>query len=130
MLDTVNSQHVAVVSFMILKGNFYLCVPVCLLGFGLLVGCGIEEDAASSGNSMMMMPTQVVAVPAKTEAVADTLSLIGTVPADEMVELKSETAGIIESIHFTEGQHVEKGQLLIELDQSKLQAAGAGAARY
>jgi len=39
------------------------------------------------------------------------------------VELKSETAGIIESIHFTEGQHVEQDQLLIELDQSKLQAA-------
>lgn len=71
----------------------------------------------------MMMPTQVVAVAARTEAVADTLSLIGTVAADEMVELQSETAGIIDSIHFTEGQHVEKDQLLIELDQSKLQAA-------
>ena len=123
LLETINDQHVGVVSFMILKGNYYLCVPVCLLGFGLLVGCGPEEDAASGGSPMMMMPTQVVAVPAKTEAVADTLSLIGTVAADEMVELKSETAGIIESIHFTEGQHVEQDQLLIELDRSKLQAA-------
>lgn len=70
-----------------------------------------------------MMPTQVVAVAAKTEAVADKLSLIGTVAADEMVELKSETAGLVESIHFTEGQHMEKDQLLIELDQSKLQSA-------
>lgn len=106
---------------MIFRGNFNLFLPVSLLGLGLLVGCGPAEDTGSSGGPMM--PTQVVAVAAKTEAVADKLSLIGTVAADEMVELKSETAGLVESIHFTEGQHMEKDQLLIELDQSKLQSA-------
>ena len=70
-----------------------------------------------------MMPTQVVAVPAQLERVADTLSLIGTVAAQEMVELRSETAGIVETIHFLEGQKVEKGQLLIELNREKLHAA-------
>jgi membrane fusion protein (multidrug efflux system) len=120
-LESINGQADGFVSFMIFRGNFNLFLPVSLLGLGLLVGCGPAEDTGSSGGPMM--PTQVVAVAAKTEAVADTLSLIGTVAADEMVELKSETAGLVESIHFTEGQHMEKDQLLIELDQSKLQSA-------
>jgi membrane fusion protein (multidrug efflux system) len=93
-----------------------------VLGLGFVTGCGPAAEE-KSGGSPPMMPTQVVAVPAKVEKVADTLSLIGTVAAQEMVELKSETAGIVEAIHFLEGQKVKKGQLLIELDQAKLHAS-------
>ncbi len=88
----------------------------------LSTGCGpaTEENA---GTPPPMPPTQVVAVAAKVEKVADTLSLIGTVAAEEMVELRSETAGMVETIHFLEGQKVKKGQLLIELDRAKLHAS-------
>src|SRR6185436_8873783 len=47
--------------------------------------------------------------------------------ADETVEIKSETDGTIEEIAFQEGQLVEKGQLLVKLDESKLAASLAEA---
>ena len=91
------------------------------LALGVLTGCGPAAEEKTGGRPPMR-PTQVVAVTAKVEKVADTLSLIGTVAGEEMVELKSETAGIIEAIHFLEGQKVKKGQLLIELDRAKINA--------
>ena len=78
------------------------------LALGILTGCGPAAEETTGGRPPMR-PTQVVAVTAKVEKVADTLSLIGTVAGEEMVELKSETAGIIEAIHFLEGQKVKKG---------------------
>ncbi len=92
------------------------------LALGFSTGCGPAAEETTGGRPPMR-PTQVVAVTAKVEKVADTLSLIGTVAGEEMVELKSETAGIIEAIHFLEGQEVKKGQLLIELDRTKIHAA-------
>jgi len=105
-----------------MRRTLWIITAACVAGM-LTIGCGPDKEEQAGGGPPAMMPTQVVAVPAKKEAVADTLSLIGTVAADEMVELRSETAGIIESIHFEEGESVSKDQLLIQLDQSKLQAA-------
>jgi membrane fusion protein (multidrug efflux system) len=65
---------------------------------------------------------QVVAVEAKRQPVVETLFLVGTLAANEMVEIKAEMEGIIEEILFNEGQKVEKGQLLVRLDETKLSA--------
>ncbi len=46
----------------------------------------------------------------------------GTVLANEEVEVRSEISGIIEKIHFKEGQKVQKGQLLATLNDDELQA--------
>ena len=82
-----------------------------LLAFLLLAtGCSPSPEADSSNGPAQRPPTQVVAVAAKVEAVADTLSLIGSLAADETVALQSETAGVIERIAFEEGQQVEMGQ--------------------
>lgn len=74
-----------------------------------------------------MPPTAVVAVPAREQPVNETISLVGSLSADEVVEIKSEIDATISAIHFEEGQTVKKGALLIELDASKLQAAVAEA---
>jgi membrane fusion protein (multidrug efflux system) len=63
----------------------------------------------------------------QTSAVTESLSLVGSIAANEMVEIKSETEGIIQEILFNEGQPVEKGQLLVRLDDTKLAAAVAEA---
>jgi membrane fusion protein (multidrug efflux system) len=70
---------------------------------------------------------QVVAVEAQRRPVAETLSLVGTISANEMVEIKAETDGVVEEVLFEEGQHVEKGQLLMRLDDSKFAAGLAEA---
>ncbi len=70
-------------------------------------------------------PVQVVAVEARSQPVTESLSLVGSIAPNEMVELKSETEGIIQEILFMEGKRVDKGQLLIRLDDTKLAAAVA-----
>jgi membrane fusion protein (multidrug efflux system) len=68
------------------------------------------------------MAMQVVAVEAYQRPVAETLSLVGTLLANESVEIQSETDGVIEEILFQEGQQVEGGALLVRLEERKLAA--------
>jgi membrane fusion protein, multidrug efflux system len=47
---------------------------------------------------------------------------IGTLTANEMVELRAEASGMITGIYFREGQHVQSGTLLIKINDADLQA--------
>jgi len=99
---------------------------VCLAGLaGLLVasGCGKRTTAGTGGPP----PIQVIAIEAKRQAVAETLSLPGTIAANEMVEVKAETDGIVQEINFAEGERVDKGRILVKLDETKLAASLAEA---
>jgi membrane fusion protein (multidrug efflux system) len=73
------------------------------------------------------MVIQVIAAKARRQAVAEKISLVGTLAANEQVEIKSEIDGTIEAINFEEGQTVRKGDLLLKLDQTKLAATVAQA---
>ena len=77
-----------------------------------------------------MPPTQVLVAPAKTQRVVETLSQVANVQANEMIEIKSEIDGVVEQIHFEEGQRVKEGQLLVTLDATKLAAQGENAIAY
>jgi membrane fusion protein (multidrug efflux system) len=94
-----------------------------LTGLAILMAApffsGCKKQQAVQGG----FAVQVVAVEAKQQPVTESLSLVGSVAANEMVEIKSETEGIIQEVLFEEGQHVEKGQLLLRLDETKLAAA-------
>lgn len=50
------------------------------------------------------------------------LDTVGRTEAYESVSLRSRIDGQVQSIHFTEGQHVSKGELLIQLDPADYQA--------
>jgi membrane fusion protein (multidrug efflux system) len=97
----------------------FLCVAAAL---GLVAaGCGRSSGGGPAGGGRP--PTRVIAVPAAAQAVSETLSLVGSVAANEMVEIKSETDGTVAEILFTEGKTVQKGDLLLRLDERKLAAA-------
>ena len=99
---------------------------VILLGFVLTTsgtGCKRQNAVASSTNA----PIQVVVVEARRQPVAETLSLPATVTANETVEIKPETDGIIQEIRFAEGERVKKGDPLVLLDETKFAAAVAEA---
>ena len=87
---------------------------------------GCSKPSAGAGGAPVFV-AQVIAVEARRQPMSETLSLVGTLAANEMVELKSETDGAVDRIEFAEGQRVEKGQLLIQLDESKFSAALAEA---
>jgi len=94
----------------------------------ILTGCKKAPGAAGGPPGGGGMPAmQVVAVEAKTQPVTESLSLIGSIVANEMVEIKPETEGIVQEVGFDEGKAVEQGQLLIRLDDTKLAASVAEA---
>lgn len=92
----------------------------------LLAGCK-KPDATKSAAPQVMPPTQVIAVEARREAVAESLSLVGTLAANEWVEIKAELEAAVVEVGFDEGKPVTKGQLLFRLDESRLTAALAEA---
>ena len=53
---------------------------------------------------------------------AERLATIGTVRANESVEIVSEISGKIAAIHFDEGARVNQGDLLLKIDDSELLA--------
>jgi membrane fusion protein, multidrug efflux system len=97
-----------------------MALTITLAGLQFSTGC---KPNSSAGGPPTGMPTmQVVAVEARRQPVTESLALVGSITANEQIEIKSEIDGTIQEILFREGQPVEKGQLLIRLDETKLAA--------
>ena len=77
-------------------------------------------QASGGGISRAALPVSMLA--AKPENFTETLSVVGSIEANESVILKSEVSGKITGIFFNEGQFVEKGILLIKVYDDDLQA--------
>lgn len=77
-----------------------------------------NAPAASTGNSAVSVDVFVV----QPDTVEDNIFTTGTLIANEEVELASESSGLIEEIYLKEGQPVEKGELLIKINDSELKA--------
>lgn len=67
-------------------------------------------------------PASVSTVIAKKTTFNDSLKSVGTLVAVNGVSLSPQVAGIITQIHFKSGQMVQKGELLVKLDDSIEQA--------
>jgi len=74
---------------------------------------------ASSDKDEML---EVSAVVTENASLNNDLKVTGSLTANESVSLRSEVSGIVEKIHFREGQTVKKGQLLVQLNDDELKA--------
>ena len=101
-----------------------LSVSLTLAFLPSLTACRKPADRANAGG---MPATQVVAVEARRQPVSEILSLVGSVTANEIVEIKTEADGMVEELPFQEGQAVKKGDLLVRLDETKWTTAVAEA---
>jgi membrane fusion protein, multidrug efflux system len=81
-----------------------------------------ETPAAGGRPQMGGAPMGVSAHIIKTETLANNVLTTGTVLANEEVELRSEISGKIVEIHFTEGTTVNKGDLLVKINDEELKA--------
>jgi membrane fusion protein (multidrug efflux system) len=99
--------------------------------FGLLAAglaaTGCNRKAVGNAPPPAAFAVQVVVAEAMRQPVSETLSLVGTLAANEMVEIKSEIDGTVQEILFQEGQTVKAGDLLLRLDETKFAAAVAEA---
>lgn len=66
------------------------------------------------------MPVEIEVVHA--ERMADRISAVGTIRADERVEVRSEVSGRVREIRFREGVRVGAGEVLLKIDDSELRA--------
>src|SRR6202007_482610 len=78
-----------------------------------------KADVAQAGKSPVVT---IKAVVVKTGNVENKLVLSGTVLANEEAVLKPEVSGRIISMQIKEGSEVEKGQLLVKINDADLQA--------
>ncbi|NBR69005.1 MAG: efflux RND transporter periplasmic adaptor subunit [Verrucomicrobia bacterium] len=89
--------------------NYYFLIMVT----AILVGCG------KGGGPPKDAPVPVELVPVESGPLQETLAAVGSLDAEESVDIKPEVDGEITSIRLTEGETVKKGDLLLQIDESK-----------
>jgi multidrug efflux system membrane fusion protein len=96
-----------------------------------LVLCGCKQQQAQQKGGPPMVPVSVAK--AARESVATELSVVGTVEASAIVQVKSQIAGELVRVGFAEGQNVAQGDLLFQVDsrpyEEALRQAEANVAR-
>lgn len=93
------------------------------LGVLLIAGGGCGGDGGGPPEPVVEV---AAARPVRSE-VEILIPAVGTIEADERVVLQPESAGLIESLHFVEGQRVSKGDVLFRMRARKEQAQVAQA---
>jgi membrane fusion protein, multidrug efflux system len=72
-------------------------------------------------------PVSVVTAIAQLRQIDVGIEAIGTAGANESVNVTSKTSNIVTAIHFSDGQAVRRGQVLVELDRAQASADHAAA---
>lgn len=106
----------------------YIVYSALVIGFAALVIYRISEGKEQRGggapgnrsgaaatmrvNGVVMQPTSF----------ANSLSITGSIEANEQVQVRSEVSGVVRGISFKEGSNVRKGQVLLKIDDTELKA--------
>jgi membrane fusion protein, multidrug efflux system len=104
-----------------------------ILCLSLLTGCSSENSAGKTAMSGANPAVPVTVATASRMNVPVELHAIGSVEPYSTVTVKSQVDGIIQKVHFQEGQDVRAGDLLFSIDprpfQAQLDQAQANLAR-
>jgi len=104
----------------------YITIAVVLTAIFIIprIGSAGKEGAANNkgAGQLVNIPLSVKGLIVATQNISNSISSIGTALASEEVEIRSETSGRVTNISFKEGSHVSKGQLLVKINDSELQA--------
>jgi len=95
------------------------------LAAALVLSGAVAVASANAAAQGRAVPVQVETV--KSGAVRDEVEVVGDLRADESVVIRPEIAGLLDAIHFEEGEAVKKGALLFSLDDEILSAEVADA---
>jgi len=112
----------------------WLARSILLLSLGALIGCSAQattesratRDSSATGGSGGEANKEAVPVSAAKvvqKAMPVTIAAVGSGEAISSVQVRAQTTGQLGEIHFAEGQDVQKGQLLFQLDPRPFQLA-------
>ena len=100
-----------------LKTEFFV---ITLVLIALLTGC--DEQPAKGRQGAWGGAIKVVTQKVELQAVVDEIQALGTANANESIEIQPRIASLIERVIFEEGQLVDKGDLLVELENNEIVA--------
>jgi len=103
--------------------NRVIAFPVVLVIVVILAGCGRKQPQAAEAAAKPAPPLEVRVVPAEAHTVERTISVTGSLLADETVNCSSEVPGRITAVSVDFGSQVHKGQVVAELDKQEYQIA-------
>ena len=111
----------------LLTRPFFAATLIC----AVLALSACSRKSAQSAPPPPVVPVAVAKV--WKESIPITLRVVGTMDASETVQVKSQVAGQLLSVHFTEGQNIEQGALMFKVDarpyEEALRQAEAALAR-
>lgn len=93
-----------------------------LIASTVLAACGGGDDPAGERADEDQPAQPVEATEITERTVRETVRLTGSVAANESVRIRPETSGQVRRVVFDEGQTVEEGDVLVELDDRELRA--------
>lgn len=91
-----------------------------LAAAALLAACG--DEPAQSGGRGWGGAARVVTTEVELRPMVDEIQALGTARANESVEIRPRIASLVDRIAFEEGQAVQQGDLLVELENSEIEA--------
>ena len=116
-----------IISFNITKRRVIIAVVILIV----LIWLSCSRKSSQNTGQEQTVPVVVAAVEQKTVPVE--LTSFGTVEAYSSIAIKSQVTGILNAVHFTEGQDVNEGDLLLSIDprpsEADLKAAQANLAK-
>jgi membrane fusion protein, multidrug efflux system len=95
---------------------------VLTIALAALAGCGKQQAASPPPPAVSVVVGRVTQ-----DTVPVQIAAIGNVEAYSTVSIKAQVSGELVGVHFTEGDSVRKGQLLLEIDPRPYQAVLAQA---
>ena len=93
-----------------------------LLAGAVLAGCGPSQPETGGSPFGGGGPIAVIAKPVIAQSYVDRFTALGTARANESIEVTARISSVITTINFIEGQQVEAGDLLVELDNAEIRA--------
>ncbi len=100
-----------------------IIVIVAVIGLALPKVKSIFSAKKSENRNPAFIPELAVkAFIARPQKFENKIFVTGTVLANEEIEIRSEISGKVEKIFFNEGSRVKKGDILVKVDDSELQA--------
>lgn len=90
-----------------------------LVAASLAMGCTSSESQSGGGGPAPLTVDVMVLQPQPLE---NRIQTTGTLLANEVVELRPEISGRVIAVHFDEGSRVQRGELLLKINDRELQA--------
>jgi membrane fusion protein (multidrug efflux system) len=98
-------------------------IPCLVLAFALVAGCSKQGGGLGGAGGMGGMPPSAVeTVVVHAQAAPNTFETVGSLRSAEAIMLRPEVAGRVQAIHFSDGQQVAAGTLLVTLDDALVRA--------